>query len=917
MKPRSRRRTRLRGCSGYAPAVLLLVALTSLLAAPALAAPKKPAGGEASAAPEKPYQDWKKVTKDAEVKKGFFTLYQKRENLYLEIRKDQLELPFLGIWSIARGIGRNFVLGGLSIFNDRLLIFERAGDHVLLIEKNTRFTAPPGSAIEKAKDLSHGNSVLASLKIESVQDSTQSILVDFAPLVVSDIGDLAEFLKGNFNNKGVRFDKERSALGAVKAYPENLEIEALLTYSPNDRSELDLNTIPDDRYIPVTMHYSFSKLPEMPMMPRLADDRTGYFLTAVKDFGRDTQESFWRRYVNHWRLEKKDPGAALSEPVKPIVYYIDRTVPEKYRPYVKRGVEAWQKAFEAAGFKNAIVARDVPADSSYDPGDVRYSTIRWITSSEPSFGAIGPSRVDPRTGEILDADILFEAAIVQRRWRIYRDIVGPNGFAECALPTLHEPMTQLRPELRCDAAAGLAAGTSLAFLAATLDEGPAPENDMWERFVGQMLTHTVLHEIGHTLGLTHNFRASTATPRSDLADTVWTRAHGLMASVMDYATPNIAVDRAHQGDYYGGSPGTADLWMIRYGYAPSGAKDMDADYAFVRTIADESAQPGHEYSPDPDTYGPDALDPRSNIWDLGDDPLAFGRERAALVKKIWASDKLEERILGAEGEYPMLRRTMDGLLEQYAIGLGMAVKYVGGQLQYRDHRGQPGRRDGLQPVPAARQREALDFLTSDAFASDAFTVSPKLLDRLAPDRWSHWGVSDNFGIATGPRLDYNLRDKAFAIQNTLLGGLLSPNLLARLREAESRSPDAFRMSELFDRLTRSLWGEIGGARPAAMKALDGPTTRRDLQRAYVDRLAQMVVSPPPGMPDDARALARLQLTRIDARAARALAAEAPMGDYTRAHLLESRARIKRALEAGRNAEAGGGARAGGGAATPQ
>ncbi|TMQ72008.1 MAG: zinc-dependent metalloprotease [Candidatus Eisenbacteria bacterium] len=887
-----------------APWLALALALTT---SPAMvgAAPKpkkeKTSAASVAAAPEKIYGDWKKLTKDAEVKKGFFTLYQKHENLYAEIRPEQFDRPMLGIWSIARGIGRDYVLGGLSIFNDRLLEFHRSGDHVLVIDENTRFVAPAGSPIEKAKDLSYGNSVLASLKIESVQDSSQAVLVDLAPMLVSDIGDMAEFMRSTFNNKPVRFDPSRSAISSAKSFPENVEIEALLTYTPNDRSSLNLNTVPDDRYIGVTMHYSFSKLPDAPMMPRLADDRTGYFLQAVKDFSRDDQEHFWRRYITRWRLEKKDPGAALSEPVKPIVFYIDRTVPERYRPYVKKGVEGWQKAFEAAGFKNAIVAKDAPDDPNYDPGDVRYSTIRWITSSEPSFGAIGPSRIDPRSGEILDADILIEASIVQRRWRIYRDLIGGAGSV-FESPMSRNVESALPERIRCDAAAGASVGMTLAQLALEMDGGAAPGSPIREQFIEQMLVHTVMHEVGHTLGLTHNFRASTATPMDKLNDTSWTHDKGMMGSVMDYATPNIARDRARQGDYYGDTPGTADLWMIRYGYTPSSAKNSDADYAFAKSIADESNQPGHEYSPDPDTYGPDAIDPRSNIWDLGNDPLAFAKDRAAWVADLWHNDQLEARILGPEGEYPVLRRAMDGLLEQYGIALSLGVKYIGGQYQSRNHRGQPDAHDPMAPVPAAKQKEALDFIAQRGFAADAFAISPKLLNRLAPDRWQHWGMADNFGMWTGPRLDYDLDDKAIAIQAGLLNALLAPNLLARLEEAENRSSNAFRMSDYMDRLTRALWGEVGGADAAALRALDGPNTRRDVQRAYVDRLSQMVTNPSPGLPDDARALARLQLTRIDARAARALAAKAPMGDYTRAHLLETRARIKRSLDAVRRAD---------------
>ena len=908
-------------------------ALTSLLLLAVLALPAaadkkkddqgKPADAQAAAAAaaagdkDKPYGDWKKLTKDAEVLKGYFTVYRKRESLYLEIRADQFNQPILGIFSLARGIGSNFVLGGLPL-NDRLMEFQRSGDHVLVIEKNVRFTAPEGSPTAKAVDLSIGNSVLASLKVESVQDSTKAVLVDFANFLVSDVTDLAEGLHGALD-KSVRFDKERSAVTSAKMFPENFETEALLTYSPNDRTNLQVDGVPDERFIPITVHYSFSKLPDVPMQPRLADDRVGNFMTVKKDFGRDSQENFFVRYAEHWRLEKKDPSAAVSEPIKPIVFYLDRTIPKEYRPYFKEGVESWQKAFEAAGFKNAIIAKDAPDDSSWDAEDVRYSTIRWITSTSPAFGAIGPSRVDPRTGEILDADILFEASFIQGFRNGYRRFAGPEAIANEILPEtrMQQWPSWIPLDRRCEAQMGAADGAALMHMALLMDGTLAPGSPVPEDYLRQAIVWSTMHEVGHSLGLRHNFRGSTGTPFDKLNDKDWVTSHGMYTSVMEYPSPNIARDRAKQGLYYTPGAGTGDIWAIRYGYTPSTETDLDKDYAFARKIADENLAAGHEYSTDEDTYPATALDPRSNIWDLGDDPLAFAKDRTAYIGSLWRSPKFEDRILAEGGEFPTLKRAFDTLLGQYGLSLGLAVKYVGGQYNDRVHRGQPGAVDPFVPVPAARQREALEFLGQRAFAADAFSVSPELLNRLAPDRWSHWGMADAFGPAAD-RLDFDLGGRAIAIQTALVNALTAPRLMARLREAESRSPAAFKLADHMNAMTRILWGEVGGgaATATAFKALEGPSTRRDVQRVYVDRLAAMVVGAAPGAPEDARALARLQLTRIDARCAKVLAAGVPLGDYTRAHLTETRARIKRALEAQREADAAPAVRGPGGFATP-
>jgi len=870
-------------------------------------------GKTADAAPaDKPYGDWKKLVKDANVKKGYFTLYWKRENLYMEIQPAQFNQPVLGIFSFAHGIGSNEILGGLPL-NDRLMEFQRSGDHVLVIEKNTRFTAPAGSPIDQARQLSFGNSVLASLKVEAEQDSSKAVLVDLAPLVVSDLSDLAEGLRYAFASasgpRSMRFDKERSSLTSVKVFPENMEIETNLVYSPNDRTSLNIPSVPDERYISIGVHYSFSKLPDVPMTPRLADPRTGYFLDVIKDFGKDTSESFWTRYVTRWRLEKKDPNAAVSDVVKPIVYYVDRTVPLEYRPYVKKGIENWQKAFEAAGFRNAIIAKDAPDDSTWDAEDVRYSTVRWITSTDPSFGAIGPSRIDPRTGEILDADILFEASFIQGFRNVYRRYAGPEAIADQMMPSLPNSWpTFLPPELNCEMQSGLSDGGAVLRTDLLVNGILPPGEPVPIDYVGKALVWAVMHEIGHSLGLRHNFRSSTSTPFAKLNDTEWTQQHGLVSSVMDYATPNLSLDRSKQGEYYASVVGDCDVWNIRYGYTPTGAGTPDADYAVVRKIADESTQSGHEYSTDEDTYPADALDPRTNIWDLSDDPLAWAKDRTSFLSAMWKNPKFEASIVGPEGEYPVLRRAMDTLLGEYVRCLGMGIKCVGGQYVSRNLRGQPGAKDPLIPVPGARQREALDFLTERGLSANAFDIPKPLLNRMVADRWLHWGVPS--GFAPGARVDYALNDRVDAIQRNIVAALLNPPLMARLREAESRSADAFKLSELFDRLTRATWGDIGTG-SASLKTLDGPGTRRDLQRYYVDRLASIVVDGMPGAPDDARPLARLQLTRIDARISQAMAGKTALGDYTRAHFIETRARIKRALDAGREADsAPGGTRPG-------
>jgi hypothetical protein len=258
------------------------------------------------------------------------------------------------------------------------------------------------------------------------------------------------------------------------------------------------------------------------MKPRLADDRVGYFLTVKKNFGRDSQENFFVRYAERWRLEKKDPSAALSEPVKPIVFYVDRTVPDEYRPWIKKGIENWQKAFEKAGFKNAILAKDAPDDSLWDAEDTRYSTIRWIATALPTFNAIGPSRTDPRTGEIFDADVLIDAAAIQgyRNW--WRRFAGPNPGPGGPSSGLVRPGRNDWEHL-CEDAEGATEQASLLVIDQLVNGSLEPGTPVPDEFLEPLVVRLVMHEVGHTLGLRHNFKSSSATPIAKLHDKAWTQ----------------------------------------------------------------------------------------------------------------------------------------------------------------------------------------------------------------------------------------------------------------------------------------------------------------------------------------------------------------------------------------------------------
>jgi hypothetical protein len=852
-----------------------------------------------------PWKSFSDVTKGARIQNGLFTLYSKRDNSYLSLAPTQLDRDYLLVTQLSQGIGELGIDGGSSVRSD-LIRFHRAGDRIELWVVNPHFAASPGTPMARTVAYSFGHSVAQSFAIATMRDNGE-ILIDLTPFLLSDWADLASLFQGVANQRkqsgNIFLDRERSSLEQLQLFQGNLEAEVRLTYQSN--RNLGLDALADYRWIPVGVHYSLLELPVTPMRARYADERVGYFVSAIKDFSRDTAESFFVRFVNRWRLEKRNPTAVLSEPVQPIVYYIDRTVPTEWRPWVRSGILEWNRAFEEAGFRNAIRVLDAPADTLWSAEDARYSTVRW-TATNRSVYAVGPTNVDPRTGEILNADVLVSAAWIQT----WRGESGEYVAPEAAVRSIFvEDSATSGPngEARlCSLGEGLRRQGTLA--RAML----AGQKEHSRRlYIGQALKALIMHEIGHTLGLRHNFRGSAGVTRTQLSDKVYTRSHGLGVSVMDYSPPALSLDPHKQGDYYAPTIGSYDRWAVRYGYTPlsqvqspvtaKGSDPVTPDWApdaevrALRSIAAEAADPSHLYGTDEDAgFGGLGLDPTVSRYDHTDDPLGWARERVTLINRLF--DSLPSRMVAPGQGYSRLRSAFTDLLNDRWYATLVTTKYLGGATTARDHRGDPSARPAIVTVPAAVQRQALAFIAEAGFGEQAYRFSPELLSHLGPDRWRHWGSAPG----SDGRIDFPLHNWATAQQSALLNQLLDPVVLSRIRDAELRAAEGeptVTIPELFATLTEAIWAEAGypGAAGKPAVARNVTSVRRDLQRLYLNNLVRMIVNPLPETPEDARTLARVTLTDLAAQLDRARRPE--LDTYTRAHLMDSRERIAQALHA--------------------
>ena len=866
---------------------------------PSTAAKKTPAK-------KSPFKPIKEVVKDAQVKPGYIKTYLNRDQkIYVELPKKQLGQEFGMLMHYSQGAGVFNVHDGLYLGDMRLMKFERVGDQVYLVHINPKFTAQEGSALKRSLDDNTGHSIVQAFKIAGEDSTSKAILIDATSFFVSDYANISNRLKPYYGNKPVQFDKGRSYLSDIKAFPKNVELDVMLTYKSTSPPRATSAGVSDYRSVPVGVRYSMIELPETPMAIRYADDRVGHFGDAVRDFSKLKENSSYVRYVSRWRLEPSDLEAyakgELVEPKKPIVFYLDHSVPREYRQYVKEGILAWNDAYEEAGFKNAIVAKEAPDDSTWSAEDARYSTIIWTAAHSMGY-AIGPSQTDPRTGEILNADILISSTFVSGWNQEYEQLIGDEGIMTRYMRSM-EALQHMPPEeasRMCLYEAGKSHQFGLlrtALVGQGLIGGTEP---MPEKFLGDAIRDLIMHEVGHTLGMRHNFKGSSAIPYDKLNDASFTGEHGLTLSVMDYASTNIAVDPAKQGDFVNMTVGTYDKWAIKYAYKPFLAEPMSSpprlaspneEIDFLKAIASEGVDPMHTYNTDEDTHmGPMSLDPLSNTWDLGSDPLKYAQDRMELVAKI--QPRIEDRLIEEGDGYQRLRSAVNGLMFEQFQSVIPVAKYIGGIYFHRDHKGDTDMREPFVPVTAAQQREAVDLIMETAFKPGAFHVDEEMLNKMTPNRYSDWSV----GWSSGP-IDFPIHEQVQSMQGYMLSMLLDNGRLSRMINNEVRMPnnqEAYTVAELMDTLTDEIFAEV-----KAGKNVD--SYRRNLQRLYIDRLVMMMLNqrPSPLMrpaPEDARSLARYHLAMLSDQMEEVLESDG-LDVATKAHLMETHARIDQAMDA--------------------